>query len=261
MKKTLKFLYIVQSSRVRQETHIRLNFIMQNIGSLCYFVTHLIAFWLFINRLNIPGWTKSEAWVLLMSFEFFTYSAFFLFYKGFRNTITDIHRGGLDSLLVKPLSSRLIAQFRGGGSHNFICVVISIVSLVIIIAKSGLSTSPLSWLIYLLGIAGSLSVLANLTWILICLNFSQTPFIKASEVLFEIQDLYKYPPTVLSPTFIYINLLIIPFMVINSVPVALLIQKTIEPVYLATFISLVIISYLASKYIWGFSMSKYSSAN
>lgn len=234
---------------------------MQNIGSLCYFVAHLIAFWLFINKVELPGWTKSEAWVLLMSFELFTYSAFFLFYKGFRNTITDIHRGGLDSLLVKPISSRLIAQFRGGGSHNFICIVISLILLIGTIIRFNLNTSPLSWIIYISGILGSLSILANLTWLLICLNFSQTPFLKASEVLFEIQDLYKYPPSVLSPTFIFINLLIVPFMLVNSIPVALLLQKPVSLNYLISFVLFVSFSYLASKYVWKLSISKYSSAN
>ncbi|KKU58251.1 MAG: hypothetical protein UX80_C0004G0002 [Candidatus Amesbacteria bacterium GW2011_GWA2_47_11b] len=129
-KKYLRLFWAVQSAGIAKDIQLRGNFTMTLIGSLCYFYLHLISFKLIISRFRFPGWETGQLWILLFTFEIFTYLAFFFFWRGLQHTPKEIGTGTFDVLLSKPFSSRFLAFFRNCSLHNLASAIFGAIYLV-----------------------------------------------------------------------------------------------------------------------------------
>lgn len=260
MKKNLRFLFRVQSARMGHELINPVNSLLELIGSVCYFFLHMVSFSLIISKFSFPGWSVGEMWVLLFTFQVFTYAAFYLFWKGLIHTVRDINRGVFDHLLTKPISSRLITFFRSGGLHNFVCFILGLISVFVSIYIFKLTINPLSVLIYFLTLIISLWIFHSFTVIFISLNFFFGYIPTTSSVMFGIQEIYKYPTSLYNHAGIWAWLTVIPFSFFTTIPTTQLLLRPLQPVFLAGYIVFFILSWLLSEFIWRFSVNHYSSS-
>ncbi len=155
-KKHLSLFWAVQSAGIAKDIQLRGNFTTTLIGSLCYFYLHLISFKLIISRFRFPGWETGQLWILLFTFEIFTYLAFFFFWRGLQHTPKEIRTGSFDILLSKPFSSRFLAFFRNCSLHNLVSAMFGAIYLVFALVQYQIHTTPIGIILYLLTLTTSL---------------------------------------------------------------------------------------------------------
>lgn len=260
-KKYLRLFLAVQSAGMVKDIQLRGNFTMTLIGSLCYFYLHLISFQLIISRFRFPGWETGQLWVLLFTFEIFTYLAFFFFWRGLQHTPKEIGTGTFDVLLSKPFSSRFLAFFRNCSFHNLVSAIFGAIYLVFALIQYQIHITPIGIILYLLTLATSLWIFHCISVLFVCLNFKYGYVPGTSGVAFEIQEIYKYPATMFNSSGFLIHLLVVPLSLLTTIPAASLLLKPISPVLLITYLLSLIILSLWSQKAWSSALRHYSSAS
>jgi ABC-type uncharacterized transport system permease subunit len=252
--KNLKIILRVYSARLGKDFSLPLvNQLFQLIGSLCFFYLHLYAFQLIINNFNFPGWSKPELMVLLFTFEIFTYLGFFLFWNGLNKTVRDINTGAFDLILSKPASSRLITFFRGGGQHNAICAGMGAIYLTAQIITDHLPVSFLSIIVFILSLLISFWIVYCLSVFFVSLNFRYGNIPATIGVMFQIQEIYKYPST------IFPNLFLIIFSLFTTLPAAMLLLKPLSSSLIIIYVITAVISTILAHISWSSGLRHYSS--
>jgi len=259
--KYLRLFSHIQSAGISKEIHLRANFIVTLSGSLCFFYLHLISFRLIINRFHFPGWDTGQLWVLLFTFQIFTYLAFFLFWRGLNHTPRDIGTGGFDVILAKPASARFIAFFRNGSLHNLPSALLGAVYLSSTLIRFHLPVSFFGVVLYLTTLLLSLWIFHCLTVLFICLNFRHGFIPGTSSVVFEIQEIYKYPANIFTSSNLWLRLLILPLSLLTTLPASAILLKPLSPNLILTYVLLFLILTVWSHLAWTSSLRHYSSAS
>lgn len=257
----LKLFLAIQSAGMAKDIQLRGNFAITLIGSLCYFYLHLISFKLIIGRFHFPGWETEQLWILLFTFEIFTYLAFFFFWRGLQHTPKEIGTGTFDTLLSKPFSSRFLAFFRNGSLHNLASAIFGTVYLVFALFQYQIHTTFLGIILYILGLIISLWVFHCISILFVSLNFKYGYLPGTSGVAFEIQEIYKYPATVFNSSGLLIRLLVVPLSLLTTIPTSSLLLKPVSSTLIMTYvISLLILTFWSQKS-WTSAIRHYSSAS
>ncbi|OGD10260.1 hypothetical protein A2397_02710 [Candidatus Amesbacteria bacterium RIFOXYB1_FULL_44_23] len=258
----LKIFKTIYSARLGKDFSLPLwSQIFSHVGSLCFFFFHLLSFQLFINKFSFPGWPAVDLWVLLFTFEIFTYLAFFLFWKGFNHTIRDVNTGGFDLIITKPVSTILITIFRGGGLHNLTCAFLGILFLFIHVVTNNLSVSPLSVIGFLFSLGFSLFTFLNLSLCFIALTFHFGKVTGLAYASFQVQEVYKYPSQIYQNSNLLFAVAFIFLSLFTTFPASILLGKYISLLNAGIYIGFSIAIYLLSRIIWSWSLHHYSSAS
>ncbi len=260
-KKYLKLFLAIQSAGMAKDIQLRGNFTTTLIGSLCYFYLHLISFKLIISRFHFPGWETGQLWILLFTFEIFTYLAFFFFWRGLQHTPKEIGTGTFDVLLSKPFSSRFLAFFRNCSLHNLASAAFGAIYLVFALVKYQIHLTPIGIILYLITLIASLWIFHCISILFVCLNFKYGYLPGASGVAFEIQEIYKYPTTMFGSSGFLTRLLIVPLSLLTTIPAANLLLKPISPELWLTYVLSIIILTIWSQSSWLSALRHYSSAS
>ncbi len=240
---------------------MRGNFLITLLGSACFFYLHVISFNLLISKFDFLGWETGNLWVMMYTFEIFTYLAFYFFWKGLQKTPQEIGTGAFDIILAKPFNTRFVALFRNGSLHNLICALLGVCYLVYTLRYYHVPTTSLSVVVYVLSLAVSLWIFHCLSVLFICLNFKNGYVPGTSTAPFEIQEVFKYPASVFEQSGLLLRILIIPFALLVTVPTASLISKPLSPSLLSTYLLTFVVLTLWSGWTWKSSLRHYSSAS
>jgi ABC-type uncharacterized transport system permease subunit len=257
----LKIIFIVYRARLGKDLSLPLfNQIMQNIGSLCFFFIHLLAFKLIIDKFSFPGWSIPEMWILLFTFEIFTYSCFFLFWNGLNKTVKDINSGAFDLIVSKPVSSKLVTFFRGGGSHNLIAVILGMVFLALTVFIYRINVSPLSVTLYIVTFILSLWTAYCIAVSFISLNFKFGRLDATAGAIFQFQEVYKYPSTIYLESKSFYWFAVVSLSLLTTLPAASLLLKPIKPLFLYVFVATAVAVTFISNLTWNWGLRRYSSS-
>jgi ABC-type uncharacterized transport system permease subunit len=258
--KYLQFIVSINSARLGKDLSLPpANQLLQIIGSFCFFTLHILSFQLITSKFYFPGWSVSDMWTMLFTFEIFTYLAFFLFWRGYNYTVVDINNGNLDLIISKPTSSILITFIRGGGFHNFLAIIFGALFLLgnLIIHPTGVT--PFSVFGYLITLFISLWTVFCVSVTLISLNFKFGKIEATIGATFQIQEVYKYPSTIY-PASGFFWLLVIAFSLFTTFPVMVLLSKPIPFGFIMMFLLLALCSTLLCFRSWSWGLRHYSSA-
>lgn len=247
-------------ARVSQEFGFRFNFIFEFLGSYCFFVLHLISFKFLLSKYSFPGWSTGESWIMLFTFEIFTYLSFFVLYKGLTRTVIEIRTGGLDIILAKPVQSRLIAFFRSGGLHNLATGILGIFYLVLTILEYKFQISILSVLLYIISLLSGLWILHCMSVIVMSLNFYLEQ-VNGDSFVSMFQEAMKYPSQIYSSTPILLRIFIYAFAILTTFPTVLLLTKGVNLQLIINYIIFLILVTVISQFVWNYSLRHYSSAS
>jgi len=262
MIKIFKIFFRIYSARLAKDFNLPLfNQIMQTLGAICFFILHLVAFRLIISKFSFTGWTDGQLLVLLLTFELFTYSAFFLFYRGLNYTVTEINNGSFDFFLSKPFPSRLLTIFRGGGSHNFILIILSQVLLYWVFINYHLNFYLPLLIPYYFTLLTSLFTAYNLSCIFLTPNFKYGKITASQSAIFYIQEIYKYPSTLFYGPNLLVFILPLVLSLLTSYPAMLLLNKPIPISLSIVYFGTLFVSWLLANYTWRTSLRHYSSAS
>jgi ABC-type uncharacterized transport system permease subunit len=260
MKKKLRFISIIQSARMGRELINPVNSLIELIGSVCFFVLHIFSFAIIIGKFSFPGWSTGEMWIMLFTFELFTYAAFFLFWKGLVHTVRDINRGGFDYLLTKPISTRLLTFFRSGGLHNFICMLFSFIGIFVVVNIFNIHITFISLLLFLLSLLISLWIFHSLSVMLIALNFYFGYLPATSSAPFQIQEIYKYPSSIFNQSDLWAWFTVIPLSLLTTVPSVLILTKGLDSTLYIGYAVMFLFFTLLSGHIWKKAIVNYASS-
>ncbi len=248
-------------ARVSQELGFRLNFIFEFLGSVCFFILHLVSFRFLINKFNFPGWSVGEAWVMLYTFEIFTYLSFFIMWKGLTRTIQDIRTGGLDIILAKPVQSRPIAFFRSGGLHNLITGIMGVGCLVWTLIAYKLNVSFMSVFLYIISILSGIWLLHCISVIVMSINFYLDHVDGSYSFVYQFQEALKYPVQTYSGLPFLLRIVIYCFAVLTTLPSVILISKEVSISMILAYLLFFVVLTVLSQLIWDYSLRHYSSAS
>jgi len=258
----LKVFITIYSARLGKDFSLPVSTqIFMLLGSLCYFFLHYVGFRLILQRFAFPGWTIGQSWVLMFTFEIFTYLAFYLFWNGLNRTVQDINTGRFDMIVSKPISSMFITFFRGGGFHNLFCATLGLFFLIITLISNNLSVSFVSCILFLGSLLTSLWVFFCFAVCFISLNFKYGRLSSTPTIAFQIQEVYKYPSTLYINLSLYYSLIPISLSLFTTFPAAVLIGKPLPIHYLLIYFSFLILITFLSRYLWHWGLSHYSSAS
>lgn len=252
---------MLQGARISQELGFRFNFIFEFLGSYCFFLLHLISFRFLLSKYSFPGWSTGEAWILLFTFEIFTYLAFFILYKGLTRTVIDIRTGGLDIILAKPVQSRLIAFFRSGGLHNLATGILGIVYLILTLLEYKFQVSVFSVFVYVVSLLLGIWILHCMSVIVMSMNFYLEQVSGGDSFVSMFQEAMKYPSNIYSSTPILMKIFFYAFSCLVTLPTVLLLTKKISIEYVFGYIIFLVIVTIFSQVFWEHSLRRYSSAS
>lgn len=250
----------IQSARIGKELSLRFNLIFEIIGSLIFFFLHLISFYLILGKFSFPGWSGAQIWIMLFTFEIYTYLAFFVFWKGLTRTVEDIRRGTLDPILVKPANARFIAFLRSGGLHNLVACILGIIFLVIGVVRFDLSVNPAGIFLYLVFLATSLWIIHCLSVIIVSLNFRFGYLPSTPGAVFEVQEVYKYPSTIYLGRSLLAGMFVIPLSLLTTLPATVFLLKPVSLPLISVYLGFVVFVTILSHLAWNRGLRQYSSA-
>lgn len=263
MMKFSRYLLYLQLSRLNKEFLMRFNFIMEASGSLCFFVLHIVMASFIISKFAFPGWSEAEYWVLISTFQLFSYLSFFLLWRGINWTYRDIHNGGFDFILVKPGNSRMLAFLRGGSSNNFVSIICSLLFLLFIFSKYSLTSrlSLFTLLAYIFFIVCSLWINHCLDVIFISLNFKYGKIEETKGPIYTVQEALKYPVDLFTNLRLSVAILTVPVALLTSVPASILLLKPLSPTLGLSYFAIFFLVTLGSIYMWKWGVKNYTSAS
>ncbi len=262
MTKYILIFYHLYTARIGKDLSLPvLNQFFELSGSLCFFLLHILALNLVVSKFSFSGWSISELWILLFTFETFSYAAFALFWRGFIWTVRDIHSGAFDLLYTKPIPSVFLSFFRGGGFHNTFCTILGLILISLSLMYFQMPVSPFNILYFLLLLAVSLWIFYNLGVVFISLNFKYGRLESTSEFPFMVQEAYKYPSTAYSGFSPLIWLVFSTLSLFTTFPAAVLLNKPLESKLIILYFTAAILLTLAARFFWNRGLRHYSSAS
>lgn len=264
MKKVKRYLSIalfLYSTRVGKQISLIADSLLRCVGTMSFFMLHIILTKVLLNNFRFPGWNLNEFWIFLFSFQFFYYGMFFIIWEGLKQTAFEINRGTFDFILIRPVNSRFLAFIRPGQINNMVGMLSGLALLLVFLYRfyglSGFITLP----IYFIAILVSMWTMHCLSMMILSLNFKYPGMEHLRAVVFAVQELYKYPASSYDNQSFFIKLLILPFSLMSTIPATLLLLKKIEPLYVVAYIVLAIVFTVTSKKVWTWGLRNYTSAS
>lgn len=261
MKQIIRFQYYLQKGRLAKGFQMRLNFITESVGSLCFFVLHLLVAKLIIQKFHFVSWSVSDYWVLIATFLLFTYLSFFLFWRGINWTLKDITQGTFDFVLLTPINARLKSFIRGGSHNNVEAIFFSIALLVYVSFHFQLSFSLLSIILYILTLISGLWFTHCIDVIFLSLNFKFGKIDETIGPVFNFQQAMKYPAELFVQSPLFIKLIIFPISLLTTIPAIALLWKSQSLELILVYIVIIIVVSIVSEVMWRWGIKNYTSAS
>lgn len=258
----LKIFLSIYTTRLYKDLSLPLfNQLFQIVGSLCFFILHLYSLSFILQKFSFPGWTTDEAWVLIFTFEIFTYLAFFLFWRGFNETVKDINTGRFDAIISKPISSLFLTFLRGGGIHNFVCTILGFLVLSFALISNHISVSIFSVIMYPIFILASTWIFFCLAVCFISLNFKYGYLTATPGLMFQVQEVYKYPSTLYSVLTPILFIVPVTLSLLTTFPAAIILSKPLPIYFYFIYLFSIVLSSLLAFSLWRTGLKNYSSAS
>ncbi|MEK7106300.1 MAG: ABC-2 family transporter protein, partial [Patescibacteria group bacterium] len=151
--------------------------------------------------------------------------------------------------------------FRFGNSHNLLTTSIGIIFLASTVISSDMPVSFVNVLLYAISLLLSVWMIHSVATLFMSLNFIFGPTQGTAGVIYQFQELEKYPASSYENQGLFIKVFIFPIALLTSIPASLLISKSLPPHYILTyFLSLIVITIVSEK-VWHSSIRYYSSAS
>ncbi len=259
--KNNKYLFYVYKMRLEKGLSLKFNLIMELAGSLCFFVLHLITAYLISINFHFPGWSLGDYWVLIATFEIFTYAAFFFLWRGVNVTYKDIAEGTFDYVLTTPVNSRAKAFLRGGNINNLVAVALGITLLFYVVSTFNIRFSAFTAILYVLVIATSIWLIHCIDVICLSLNFKYGKIEATKGPLFNFQQAMKYPADSFLGKAYLSAIIIFPIALLTTVPTIVFLQKSQYTNFVLIYFVIIGVFTILSEYMWRWGLKNYTSAS
>ncbi len=256
IKKYLRYFWTMFKVSLNKDIQFRSNFIGYFFLTIIWFIqVYVLTFVVTKQFDNIAGWDPRQMYILASTWGFINGMTHCVFLGLFQLPYS-ITNGNLDSLLLKPVNSMVIASTNLFGLHNLLNAICYALVLIIILPPVSILTIVGFILLSLIGM-----LIQYFVWFIIVITTFHVGKLEGTFDLFSILKLVgKYPRKSYTHLNIIVQLLLIPFIIFASVPASLLVGKfklTDGLIYLGTAAT---VGILAVAY-WNFSIKRFTSAS
>jgi len=247
---------IIKISIVR-DTTFRVNFFNGILIVLTWQIETFLLTFFFIGKFkSIAGWSSEDLLLLLFTMRAINGLMHFFFYPSLSNLPNLIGTGDLDFLLTRPINKLFISSVRHFGFHNFIDFLFNFVMMLIFIPEFEVIKLIIFFTLFLMGV-----LLQYFIWLgLDTIAFHSGTLYGLFDIFTSLRSKSRFPLDSYNGINILFMFLILPFLLITSIPVSILINK--YSINLIIFYILIFLLIGTGVLIfWKYSLRRYSSAS
>ncbi len=258
----LKIWFKMAGVSMQLETEYRSSFILEILVEIGFFVVTLINIAVIYS--NVPlvvGWTKWEAMILMGMYMVFSEIVLGLAFIFNLRTLPDkITKGDLDLILLKPIDSQFQVSLWRPYFASFPSLLSGIVVIFVGFAQSQIRFNIIQFLTFILIFLCGLLIAYSLGIIISSLVFWFINADSLPDLAEEVIFLSGRPSGVFPGFWRYLFLLIIPVIIMVSLPVEVLTGKQ-SVLWLPFAVIMAAIFLFLSRRFWLFALRHYSSAS
>ena len=253
---------MLRNSLIR-EMSFKANFLLWMVVEVLWFVGQIVFFSIIFGNVDrIGDWTKWEVVLLIGTHQIISQLFQAFFFVNVANIPELVRTGKLDSLLLLPVDSQFAVSTKQFGLDSIVNTAVGGMVVIVALSKLGHVPSPMSILLYLIGICFGIAVHYSIMLSLAAVSFW---IVRAQGLVygyFNFLNIARYPDSIFPRLFKFIFSWIVPVVVVSNVPARLLAKSFDQPWPLIS--KLVIAStviFCLSRAFWSFALRRYSSAS
>lgn len=238
----------------------RASFISGVISSLVWSSFHIIAILLLTARQSsVFGWTREELILISGASQILLGIFYFICSRNFREFPEIVNKGKLDGLLVKPIDAQFFISFQYATYYSLTRFIVGLGVFFFVLSRIPLHIGPLQVLGFLLLLLFGFFLQYAVWFSIMTLTIWFTTLSNLLDLLFNMNDLARFPQEMYRGAREAVYLLVFPFTLILIVPVRAILQKvTFSDI--AWLIGISMIFFLSSRKLFYFALRSYTSA-
>ncbi|HVJ15774.1 MAG TPA: ABC-2 family transporter protein [Polyangiaceae bacterium] len=258
--KLFKLLGLFWSTSLAAEMEYRSNFVMATLSTLFGLGATLFALSLFYRRgADLGGWSWLEALLVLGMFTLLHGLSRTLFEPNLSRIVEHVRTGTLDFVLLKPIDSQLWLSTRRLSPWGVPDIVLGVG--LIAYAATTLGLEPLSFLVALVPVASSLTILYSIWFTVAATTIWYVKIYNITDVLQAWLDAGRYPIESFPPgVFRFIFTFVVPVAFLTTVPARAMLGH-FEVRWLLYAVLLAAGLFVFSRVFWRFALRFYTSAS
>lgn len=221
----LKVFWIQFKHHTTKTLSFRFTFVFSVFGSFCFIALYYFTFQFLLQKVAFLNWSQSEMWVMLGCFIVVIYGFFMFFYRPLIVYTEAIHTGALDTFLLRPIDTEFLFASCGGGIHNLLSIIFGLFLMYVGIRDSGYSVTIFSVVGMSITMLLSMTNLFSLVFLLLTFGFKLGYTDGLVALVIKFQDFMKFPADVYRQIPLYLLIFAIPFSLLTTIPVFVLLNK------------------------------------
>lgn len=239
----------------------RINFLGGMVSTLLWLALSVIGISVLTYQTpEIGGWNRLELIAVQGVYSIVLGFTYFAFGESLKKLSQMVNRGDLDLKLLKPMDSQFIVSIGELKPYQLARIAGGFGLLIYSLNGLGLVVQPLHGALFLLFLGMSIVVVYSIWFILTTLSIWLINMFNLNELIIQITGLTRYPLEMvrfLNKTLFY---LLLPLVVVTSVPAQIITQQMDLNLVLWEVIVAVILLFVSRKF-WHFALRHYTSAS
>lgn len=258
---TLKVLQLFFRLHLSTAFFYRVNFFGGIVSTLLWMALSIIGISVLTYQVpEIGGWNKLELIAVQGVYSIVLGFTYFAFGESLKKLSQSVNRGDLDFKLLKPMDSQFMVSFGELKLYQLARVLGGILLLIYSVHYLHLSVRFLDivWLIFFLSISSA--IVYSIWFMLTTLSIWLINMFNLNELIIQITGLTRYPLEIVRHLHRELLYLLLPLVVVTSVPAQIITQQTEWSLALWGVVVAVFLLYLSRKF-WQFALIYYTSAS
>ncbi len=209
---------------------------------------------------KIGGWNKQQVLVLFTLQEIFTGIMWAVFIPGILDFSKSIRKGGLDFLLLKPISARFLATFQRFEFDQYTRLFVLGILLAIFLRDLNVELSFLGALSFTILIILGILIFYSIFFLMAIASFWFINLFNLEDIFDSMLNVGKYPYSIFQGGARLFFLYILPISFVSAFPAQILLGKQV-PFAIPIALTLAVVTFALSQWFWNFALKRYSSAS
>jgi len=247
------------STSFTMASSFRLNFVLLIFMDIFFYVSALATVSFIYDHVQTIGpWNKEQLMFFISFMLAVDHLHMVLISESFWNLAHEIRSGGMDFILLRPLSSIFTTFFRYVRASSLLNIFV--VWGFLINYGLDLDFQILDWVLLPFLVLLAFTLLALLEFIISTSMFWLTEGLGINFLRMQMQQLARWPNFIYSSLARKVLTVGMPILLIGSAPVHFLFDKS-QWHYIAYLLLAIVISFIALRIIWNIALTKYDSAS
>ena len=209
---------------------------------------------------ELGGWNKHQLFAVQGVYSIILGTMYFMFGENFKKLIRLINKGDLDLLLTKPVDSQFLVSVGENKIHQLSRVLGGIILLTYALSALHVNVGIRDIIQFLFFMLLSCIIIYSICFLLVTLTIWLTNLFNIDELFTHLTGLSRYPLEVFRYLNRYLFYLVLPLVIITSVPTQIILKKPDLWLMIAAVLVAGIL-FFCSRMFWFFALKFYTSAS